>query len=81
MKTAISISDEVWQEAEQTAKQLDLSRSKLYSLAIWELVQTHKPDAITARLNEIYSLNDSKLDDDILQVNFDLVSKDNVRRG
>jgi hypothetical protein len=76
MNTAISISVEVYQEAEQTAKQLGLSLSKLYSLAIHEFVRTHKPDAITAKLNEIYCTNDSKLDDDILQANFELVSKD-----
>ena len=75
MKTAISISDEVYKEAEIAAKQLGLSRSKLYTLAINEFVQNHKPDAITQKLNEIYEKIDSTLDEDILQVNYELLSK------
>jgi hypothetical protein len=76
MKTAISISDDVFQEAEQTARQLGFSRSKLYSMAILEFIQNHKPAAITAKLNEVYSTNDSTLDDDLLQANYDLLSRD-----
>lgn len=76
MKTAISINKDVYNEAELTARQLGLSRSKLYSLAIVEFVKTHKPEAITAKLNEIYSNLDSKLDNDISQMNYDLLAKD-----
>ncbi len=76
MKTAISISDDVFLEAEQTAHQLGLSRSKLYSMAIVEFVQSHNPEAITAKLNEIYGENESKLDDDISQANYDLLSQE-----
>ena len=53
MKTAISINDEVFLEAEQTARQLGLSRSRMYSMAIAEFVQAHNPDAITAKLNQV----------------------------
>jgi len=76
MKTAISISDEVFLEGEQTAHQLGLSRSKLYSMAILEFVQNHNPEAITAKLNEIYNKNDSKLDADLMQSNYDLFSEE-----
>jgi len=76
MKTAISINDDLYLEAEQTAHQLSLSRSKLYALALYEYLQTHKPEAITARLNEIYSHVDSHLDDAFAQANYDLVSQE-----
>ena len=76
MKTAISINDDVYKEAELTAQVLGLSRSKLYSLAILEFIQTHKPEAITAQLNEVYEKNDSRLDEDIIQANYDLLSKE-----
>ncbi|OHD75484.1 MAG: hypothetical protein A3J97_13215 [Spirochaetes bacterium RIFOXYC1_FULL_54_7] len=76
MKTAISISDEVFLEAEQTAHQLGLSRSRMYSLAIVEFIQSHNPDAITAKLNEVYSTVDSRLEDDLIQANYDLLSLD-----
>ncbi len=75
MKTAVSISDEVYEQAELTASQLGMSRSRFYTLAVKEYVQTHKPDAITSKLNEIYGGTDSSLDDDILQTNYDLISK------
>jgi hypothetical protein len=76
MKTAISINDAVFLEAEQTAQQLGLSRSKLYSMAIVEFVQAHNPDAITAKLNQVYSTAESGLDDDLIQANYDLLPKD-----
>ena len=76
MKTAISISDDVYQEAEQTARLLGLSRSKLYTLALSEFIQLHKPEAITANLNEIYRKIDSHIDEEMAQANYDLISKE-----
>jgi hypothetical protein len=77
MKTAISINDDVFQDGEKTAQKLGLSRSKLYTLAIEEFVQNHSPDVITTKLNEIYSREDSKLDNDIVKVTFDLFAQEN----
>jgi len=76
MKTAISISDEIFTEADITARQLGISRSKLYAQAISEFVKTHKPEAITAKLNEVHSKKSLPLDSDIVQLNYDLISKD-----
>jgi metal-responsive CopG/Arc/MetJ family transcriptional regulator len=76
MKTAISISDEIFQKAEKAARNLGVSRSKLYSLAIEEFIEIHNPEAVTAKLNNIYGKIDSNLDDDIVQTNYDLSSRD-----
>jgi len=76
MKTAISISDEVFQEAERTAQNLGLSRSKLYSMAILEFVQNHDPDAITRKLDLVYGLSETRLDDDLLQANYDMFAQE-----
>jgi metal-responsive CopG/Arc/MetJ family transcriptional regulator len=76
MKTAISINDDIYREAEMTAQELGLSRSKLYSLAIKEFIQTHKPEAVTSKLNAVYDKIDSKLEDDIAQTNYDLLSNE-----
>lgn len=54
MKTAISIPDRVFRSAEQLAARLRVSRSELYSKALVELVEKHRDDLITSRLNEIY---------------------------
>jgi len=76
MKTAISINDDVFHEAEQTAQKLGLSRSKMYSMAILEFVQNHNPEAITAKLNEVYKSNGSELDADIIQATYDLFAQE-----
>jgi len=54
MKTAISIPDRVFRSAEQLASRLGVSRSQLYSKALAALVDKHRDDLITSRLNEIY---------------------------
>jgi metal-responsive CopG/Arc/MetJ family transcriptional regulator len=64
MKTAISIPDIVFRSAEQLAARLGVSRSELYSKALAALVDKHRDDLITSRLNEIYGTDreDSSLD-------------------
>jgi len=59
MKTAISIPDDVFEEAEITAKQLGLARSQLYVRAIKEYIEKHNKNKITEKLNKIYSAEHS----------------------
>jgi predicted transcriptional regulator len=51
MKIAISIPDELFQEAEKVAAELKLSRSALYAKALREHVERLKDEAITAQIN------------------------------
>jgi metal-responsive CopG/Arc/MetJ family transcriptional regulator len=53
MKTAISIPDDVFQEAEQYARRAKKSRSKLYSEALAEYLARHAPDALTEAMNKV----------------------------
>jgi metal-responsive CopG/Arc/MetJ family transcriptional regulator len=62
MKTAISIPDPLFVQAEQVAKRLRISRSKLYATAIAEFVNAHSSRGVTERLNEVYTKEKSKLD-------------------
>ena len=55
MKTAISIPDNLFNDAEITAKQLGLARSQLYVRAIKEFIEHHNKTAITEKLNSLYS--------------------------
>ncbi len=57
MKTAISIPDQLFNDAEITAKQLGLARSQLYVKAIKEYIDNHNKDKIREKLNSIYSTN------------------------
>jgi predicted transcriptional regulator len=53
MKTAISIPDEIFQDAERLAKRLKQSRSEVYSRALAEYVARHAPDKVTEQLNKV----------------------------
>lgn len=61
MKTAISIPDDVFQDAERLAAELKQSRSQLYSRAVREYVSRHATDSVTAALD---ALCDSGLESD-----------------
>ena len=54
MKTAVSIPDRVFESAEKLAARLGVSRSQLYAQALASLVEKHREDLITSRLNEVY---------------------------
>jgi metal-responsive CopG/Arc/MetJ family transcriptional regulator len=55
MKTAISVPDDIFEEAEHLAKRLKISRSELYAKAVSEYVSKHAPDAVTEALDRICS--------------------------
>ena len=58
MKTAISIPDDLFNDAERLVARFKTSRSELYSRAIAEFVARHDEDAATQALNEVVrSLN------------------------
>jgi predicted transcriptional regulator len=53
MKTAISLPDEVFEQAERLASRLKVSRSELYAKALQDFVRRHAPDAITDTYDRI----------------------------
>ena len=53
MKTAVSIPDDVFQQAEQLARRMETSRSALYARALAEYVARHTPDQITDAMNRV----------------------------
>ncbi|HEX5720475.1 MAG TPA: hypothetical protein VF179_30250 [Thermoanaerobaculia bacterium] len=53
MKTAVSIPDSVFEEAERLAVELQTSRSQLYSRALQEFVARHAPDRLTEAMNRV----------------------------
>ncbi len=55
MKTAISVPDEVFDQAEKAAKRLNLSRSELYSRALSEYLARHTDSEVTAAINDAIS--------------------------
>lgn len=54
MKTAISIEDELLQEADQTARLMGLSRSRLFAVAVRDFLNRQRQEQMLLRLNEVY---------------------------
>lgn len=62
MKTAVSLPDDVFAQAERLAKRLKITRSQLYSRALSEYVARHAPNAVTETLNRVCEELDSESD-------------------
>ena len=51
MKTAVSIPDEVFADAERLARRMKRSRSEIFSRALAEYIARHTPDRVTEAMN------------------------------
>jgi predicted DNA-binding protein len=57
VKTAVSLPNDLYERAEQAARQLGVNRSQLYALALTRYLQDVGPDPVTERLNELADEN------------------------
>jgi metal-responsive CopG/Arc/MetJ family transcriptional regulator len=55
MKTAISIDNGLLQEADETARLMGLSRSRLFAMAVGDFLQRQRREQMLLRLNEVYA--------------------------
>ena len=76
MKTAISIPDSIFQAAEKFARQEKMSRSELYTTALTVYLAHQQVANITAKLNEIYAVAESKLDDEWLDAQTSILTRE-----
>jgi len=53
MKTAVSIPDDVFENAERLARRMRKSRSQLFSNALEEYIARHAPDHVTEAMDEV----------------------------
>jgi predicted transcriptional regulator len=53
MKTAVSLPDAVFRDAERHAKRTRKTRSQLYAEALSEYLARHAPDAVTEDMNAV----------------------------
>lgn len=54
VKTAISIEEPIFQKMEILAKSLNISRSRIFSIAAQEFIERHKNLALLEALNQVY---------------------------
>jgi metal-responsive CopG/Arc/MetJ family transcriptional regulator len=62
MKTAISIPDALFSEAEQFAEINGLSRSELFARAVKLYLETHSDQGVTEALDKVYDDDPNPLD-------------------
>ena len=62
MKTAISLPDDLFQAAGALARNLGISRSRLFATAVAEYVARHRSTKVTERLDAVYASEESRLD-------------------
>ena len=70
MKTAISLPDWVFEEAQALASQLGRSRSQLYTKALQAYLRRHNRERILSKLNQVYSEESYKLDPVLAKMQF-----------
>jgi predicted transcriptional regulator len=75
MKIAVSIPDDVYQQAEQLAEQTNRSRSRLYADALGEYLARHGTDAVTAGMNEALAGIDQSPDAFVTAANRSVLAK------
>jgi metal-responsive CopG/Arc/MetJ family transcriptional regulator len=73
MKTAISIPDQIFNQADILANELGISRSELYSKAIEEFIKERDDEVITEKLNEVYNSENNSLSKDLNKMQFDSI--------
>ena len=76
MKTAVSMPDDLFRLAEATARRLRVSRSELYSKAIAEFLKGQNGNAVTERLNAVYSRRPAKVDSGLHRAQLKSLEKD-----
>ena len=54
MKTAISLDDRLLAEADQTARQMGLSRSRLFCVALKDFLARRREEEMLKKLNSVY---------------------------
>lgn len=55
VKTAISLDDTLFEQVESLVQELNVSRSRLFTMAMQEFIKRREAQRIMAALNEVYS--------------------------
>ncbi len=55
MKTAISLPDNLFRQADEMASELAIPRSRLVAMALEEFIRKHRQQDVTERLDAVYA--------------------------
>jgi metal-responsive CopG/Arc/MetJ family transcriptional regulator len=76
MKTAISIPDSLFEQAEVAAKELSISRSEFYARAVEAFLRAREQSDVTESLNRVYSTESSELDEAWAETQFNSIPRE-----
>ena len=54
MKTAVSLPEDLFRNADRVAGELGIPRSRLFAIALEQFLVNHRQQAVTERLNAVY---------------------------
>ena len=55
IKTAISLQEDLFRQADSMAREMKITRSKLFAVALEEFVRRHQNRSLLRRINEAYT--------------------------
>jgi len=70
MKITVSIPDAVFKAAERLAKERQVPRSQVFVEALEEYVARHSPEAVTEKLDAVYRVEESGMDEALVRAQF-----------
>lgn len=76
VKTAVSLPDDIFRLADAAARRLRVSRSQLYATAISEFLNRQQGNAVTERLNQVYSGRPATVDPALHRAQLRSIEKD-----
>ncbi|MEP6904272.1 MAG: ribbon-helix-helix domain-containing protein [Actinomycetota bacterium] len=76
MKTAISIPNNIFEQAESLARKLKISRSELFTEAVKVYLKENHIEDVTAKLDEVYGNADLNLDESLLNAQTAVLPKE-----
>jgi len=68
LKTAISVTDDVFQLSENLARKLKVSRSKIFAMGVKKLAEEYDENEVTEKLNRFYEKEKAEIDPVILKM-------------
>jgi len=76
LKTAISIPEDIYRDAEDAAKKLGMTLSRLYSAAVADFLNRYRKDDIKAKLNKVHAAGSPGVDPALAAMQFASMPKE-----
>ena len=76
MNTHVSIPNPIFKETQQLARKLGITLNELYTNALSAFLAQHKDGYVTEKLNEVYSRESSKIEQELVDIQLSSLDED-----